>query len=55
MEGSTHLIQAIRYVMNGSRLKGIRCFDSGITRYSVPLTLTLSPRGRGGITFYNML
>jgi hypothetical protein len=39
--------------MNGSGLKGIRCSDSGITRYSVPLTLTLSPKGRGEITFDN--
>jgi len=60
-------IQAIRHVMNGSGLKGIRCFGFGITRYSVtwkvfwrtsempflPLTLTLSPKGRGEITFDN--
>jgi hypothetical protein len=36
-----HSIQAIRYVMNGAGLKGIRCSDSGITSYSAPLTLTL--------------
>ncbi len=69
MVGSMHSIQAIRYVINGSGQKGIRCCDSGITRYSAtwkvfwrpsempfsPLTLTLSPKGRGNITFDNML
>ena len=67
MASSMHSIQGIRDVMNGSGLKGIRCCDSGITRYSVtekvfwrpseksflPLTLTLSPKGRGEITFDN--
>jgi hypothetical protein len=67
MEDTTHLIHVMRYVMNGSGLKDIRCCDSGITRYSaiwkvfwrpsempfLPLTLTLSPKGRGKITFDN--
>ncbi len=36
-------MQETRYAMNGSGLKGIRCCNFGIIRYS-PLTLTLSPR-----------
>jgi len=34
MAGSTHSVQAIRYVMNGSGLKDIRCSGFGITTYS---------------------
>ncbi len=34
LDGSTHLMQAIQYVMNGFGPRGIRCCDSGITRYS---------------------
>ena len=62
-----HSIHAIRHVMNGSTPKDIRCCGFGITRYSVtwkvfwriseipflPLTLTLSPKGRGKVTFDN--
>ena len=36
LDGEQHALDpGIRYVMNGSGLKGIRCCDSGITRYSV--------------------
>jgi hypothetical protein len=65
MAGSMHSIQGIRYAMNGSGLKGIRCCDFGITRYSAtfkvfwrtsempfsPLTPTLSPHGERGDSF----
>src|SRR5512139_1435991 len=65
MGGSTHSGQVIRSGMNGSGRRGTRCCDSGITRYSIawkafwrpsetlflPLTQTLSPKGRGEIIF----